>query len=173
MTELIFISLILLHSSAIALGVGSSTIAIAGFLTAIGDGTFDPSERRIMGVVYLSLRIAMISIVIISALIWLMDANFFGTFTMPMWVMTAILFVNAYLMTKHWISPKIGPAIQAGTWYTLGFVITIYVFDLAPITPILFFVFYIIDLVLAIAIVNGCMKYLKWRRTRATPQVQG
>ena len=164
--EILFLALVLIHSSAIALGVGSSTIAIGGFLTAIADGNFDESERRIMGVVYLSLRIAMWMIVVFSLLIMWMRPDFFGDFTLPMWVMTAVLFVNAFMMTKHWITPKLGPAIQAGTWYTLGFLITAYVFKLFPLTIEVFIYFYLATLVAAVVIVNGCMKYLGWRRAK-------
>lgn len=169
--DLVLIGLVLVHSSAIALGVGASTIAIAGFLTAIADNTFDESERRIMGVVYFSLRVAMALIVLFSLLIMWLHPDFFGWFTVPLWIMTAVLFLNAFLMTKHWISTKLGPAIQAGTWYTLGFIITIYVFKLSVLTLMEFIYFFIIDLVLAIAIVNGCIQYLSWRRKKADGQM--
>jgi len=167
--DILFFALVLIHSSAIALGVGSSTIAIGGFLTAIADGTFDEGERRIMGFVYVSLRIAMWMIVVFSLLIMWMRPEFFGDFTVPMWVMTAVLFVNAFLMTKHWITPKLGPAFQAGTWYTLGFLITAYVFKLFPLTTEVFLYFYLAMLVLAVVIVNGCMKYLAMRRAKKQP----
>lgn len=162
--DLTLIGLVLVHSSAIALGVGASTIAIAGFLTAIGDGKFDKSERRIMGVVYLSLRIAMVLIVLCTIAIMVLMHDFFGEFTMPLWILTVVLYVNAFLMTKHWISSKLGPAIQAGTWYTLGFLITAYVFDLFLLTPMISTYFYGATLVLAIVIVNACIKYLAWKR---------
>jgi len=163
--ELVFIALVLIHSSAAALGVGSSTIAIAGFLTAIADGEMDASERRMMGVVYLSLRIAMVLILLSTLLIIWMDPGFFGAFTWPQFVIIAILYGNAILMTKHWIPMKIGPAVQAGTWYTLGFLIPIYVFDLAPLTPALSYGFLIVDLILAVIIVNACLRYLAHTRT--------
>ena len=166
MFDSFLIGLILVHSSAIALGVGASTIAIAGFLTAIADNKFDDSERRIMGVVYFSLRVAMVLIVLFSLLVMWLEPGFFGWFTVPMWIMTAVLYINAVLMTKHWISGKLGPAIQAGTWYTLGFLITIYVFDLSVLTLTGFGIFFVIDLLLAILIVNGCMKYLAWKRRK-------
>lgn len=164
MAELSFIALALIHSSAVALGVGASTIAIAGFLTAIADNTFDQSERRIMGVVYLSLRIAMVLIVLMTLLMMWMRPDFFGWFTWPLWILTAVLYLNAILMTKRWISPRLGPAIQAGTWYTLGFIITLYFFDLSALTLAQFGVFFVTDLILALLIVNGCMHYLSWKR---------
>lgn len=166
MIDIIFAILVVVHSSAIALGVGASSVAIAGFLTAIADGTFDPSERRIMGVVYLSLRIAMGMILVTSAAILWLDPSFFGSFTAPLWFLMFILFLNALLMTKHWIPYTLGPAIQAGTWYTLGFLITIYIFDFATLNIAVISGFYLADLLLAFVIVNACMAYLKKRRRR-------
>lgn len=165
--DVFFAFMVVAHSSAIGLGVGASTLAIAGFLTALGnDGKIDTSERRVMGAIYFSLRMAMAMIVLCSLIIWFIDPQFFGLFTVPMWIMVGVLFVNAFLMTKHWITPKLGPAIQAGTWYTLGFLITIYIFDFYPLTMSLFWSFYIADLVLAVIIVLLCMKYLTWRRSK-------
>ena len=159
--DLVFIILLLIYSTAIAIGVGSSTIAIAGFLTAIADGNFDESERRIMGVVYIVLRVAMVLIVLSSlAVVWL-QPGFFGAFTVPLSVLVAVLYVNAFLMTKHWISGKLGPAIQAGTWYSLGFLTTIYVFGLAAITTTVFLSLYITALVFAVLIVNFFLKNAK------------
>ena len=170
MLDLLFTVLVLIHSNTIGLGVGASTIAIAGFLTAIGDGTFDPSEKRIMGVVYFTLRVAMGTILVSSGLVYLMDPQYFQEFTSPMWILIAVLFINAVLMTKHWISGKFGPAIQAATWYTLGFLVTIYIFGFATVDMTYFAVFYAAALVVGIVIVNGCMVYLKNRREKA-PQV--
>ena len=163
--ELLFIALVMIHSSAIALGVGSSTLAITGFIVALLDGDFDASERRIMGVIYTSLRVAMGMIFVSSLLIMILQPGFFGWFTVPLWVMTAVLFVNAFLMTKHWIPKSLGPAIQAGTWYTLGFVITAYVFDLFELSMLGFAEFYAVDLIIAILIVNGCLRYLQAKRS--------
>ena len=166
--DILLLVLVIIHSSMIGLGIGASTIAITGFMTALMDGTFDESERRIMGVVYLSLRIAMIAIVASSLAIMWIKPEFFGSFTTPMWIMIAVLFVNAFLMTKHWISVKLGPAFQAGTWYTLGFFITIYIFDLLPFTLASFGITYVIDLVVAVVIVELFMRYFKGRRATQT-----
>ena len=166
--EILFAILVITHSGAITLGVGASTIAIAGFLTAIVDGTFDPSERRIMGVVYISLRVAMITILLMSLGIFLMRPDFFGEFTLPMWVLVAVLYVNAFLMTKHLISMQVGPALQAGTWYTLGFLLTIYVFNLFPLASWLSFSIFFADVALGVLTVHICMQYAK--RHKSAPQ---
>jgi len=164
MFDIALLVLVIIHSSMIGLGIGASTIAITGFVVALMDGEFDASERNMMGVVYLSLRIAMVGIVLSSIAVWLLQRDFFGTVTMPMWVLIGVLFVNAFLMTKHWISVKLGPAIQAGTWYSLGFFITIFVFDLAPITLTNFLVAYVLVLIAAVIIVELFMRYFKRRR---------
>ena len=160
MEEILLAIFLLIHSSGIALGVGSSTIAIAGFLTAIADNNFDESERRIMGVVYFSLRFAMVTIVLFTLAIMWLKPDFFGWSVIPLWIMTVVLFVNAVLMTKHWISGKLGPAIQAGTWYSLGFLLTLYIFDLAVWSLQTTLLSYVGVVIVAIIIVNACLEYL-------------
>lgn len=162
--EIVFSIVALWYTSAISLGVGASSLAIAGFLTAISDGSFDAGERRIMGVVYVSLRIAMAMIVATLLLFWLVYPDVLSTITKQVMLMV-LLCVNAFLMTKHYISPKIGPAFQAATWYTLGFVFTIDAFDLFEVTMPLFILLYIVDILLAIGIVNGFMKHYAKKRT--------
>lgn len=163
--EIIFSIITMWYTSAIALGVGASSIAIAGFLTAISDGTFDEGERRIMGVVYISLRIAMVMIATTLAIFWLVYPDVLSTLA-KQGMMTVLLFVNAFLMTKHYISPKIGPAFQAATWYTLGFVFTIDAFALFQVSIPFFLVLYVIDIILAVLIVNGFMRRYAQKRQR-------
>lgn len=144
--------------SSTALGVGSSTLAIASFLTALQDGQIDQGERRMLGVIYASLRVAMVMIAI--ALLWL-NLGYPGTIlgSVFIWTPLLILTLNSVLMTMHWISFKIGPALQAATWYTLGFMLTIEAFNLLPLTWTTFSILYAIDIVLAILIVNVLMWY--------------
>ena len=61
MLETVSILTTIYFGSAIALGVGASTIVIVGFLVAISDGDLDRSERRMLGVIYWALRAAMFS----------------------------------------------------------------------------------------------------------------
>lgn len=159
--ELIFSLAIIFHASAIALGVGSSTLAITNFLVAIYDGAIDEGERRIMGVTYVMLRVAMASIFLTTALIYFFDKNFFGTAGLFIWFLVAVLYVNAILMTKHLMPSKIGPALQAGTWYTLGFIVTIHIFNLMVLNYTSFSLLYAADIIVALMIVNGYMKFLQ------------
>lgn len=149
------------QGSAVSLGVGASTIVITSFLVALTDGKIDPSERRMLGVLYVALRVAMFSILGTTALIAALKPAQFDGIETYLIILIAALFANAILMTKHWISSKIGPAIQAGTWYTLGFVMTIYAFSLFSFTPLGFATLYGTDILIAIVIVNAFMLRMK------------
>ncbi len=165
LSEIIFSIFTLWYTSAIALGVGSSSLAIAGFLTAIADGSFDEGERRIMGVIYVSLRIAMVMILFTLSIFWWWYPSALSTVDKQA-ITVFFLFVNAFLMTKHYISAKYGPAFQAATWYTLGFVFTIDAFALFSVTMPLFLILYAVDVILAVVIVNGFMRYYEEKRRR-------
>lgn len=150
--------------SSVAIGVGSSTLAIASFIVALSDGQIDQSERRMLGVIYFSLRVAM---VMIALSLFALGFLFPGTIksSLFLWVILFALVVNSIFMTKHLISFKIGPALQAATWYTLGFIMTIEAFALLPLTWSMFLSLYAIDVVVAIALVNGIMLYTSGRNS--------
>ncbi|MCA9367270.1 hypothetical protein KC887_03335 [Candidatus Kaiserbacteria bacterium] len=161
MVALIVKLAVIFQASSICLGVGASTLAISSFLAALYDNQIDPSERRMLGVIYVTLRVAMVSIFITTALIAWFGPQFFGTYMHYLWVLIAVLFVNATAMTKHWIPSKFGPAIQAATWYTLGFMVTIHMFQLFSVSWFAFGLLYAADIVTAYVVVNG---YLAWRK---------
>jgi hypothetical protein len=152
------------NGTVVGLGVGSSTIVIVSFLVALWDGKIDVSERRMLGVVYWALRAAMVWILLTTALISYLEPDFFRTFTPFLWILIGVLYINAGLMTLHYISPKIGPAIQAGTWYTLGFLMVIFMLELYELTLTLFVALYLADVALALAAVNSVMWYRARRR---------
>ena len=166
----IFITLIsIIQSFAISLGVGSSTLAISNFFVAIADGKIDDTERRMMGVVYVVLRVAMI-LILISTLIILslkyatvgisgMSAFHFGQL-----LAIIVLFVNAMLMTAHLMPSNFGPAIQAGNWYTLGTLSALLPLGITSFSFGQFLLAYITWLVLAVSIVNGIMAVLHGKR---------
>lgn len=154
MLETILSCIVILNASSIGLGVGSSTLAIASFLTALKDGTIDESERRMLGVIYVTLRVAMVLILLTTvALAWLRPETF-GDNTPFLFILTGVLYLNAVLMTKHWIPSSIGPALQAATWYTLGFVATITMFQLFELTYPNFALLYAADIVFAVLVVK-------------------
>jgi hypothetical protein len=131
--------------SAVGLGIGASSLAISSFLVALHDGNIDPSERRMLKVIFWALRWAMIMIPFTLLVVeWLQPGTIVGE--LFMWIIIAILYLNAIQMTFHWIPGIIGPAVQAASWYTMGFLLAIELFALAPLTWTLFLVLYAIDL---------------------------
>ncbi len=164
MEQIIFDLAVVFQASAIALGVGSSTLAITNFLVAIFDGKIDEGERRIMGVTYHMLRFAMYGIAVSTALIYWFDPNFMGPINAYMALLVVVLFANAYLMTKHIMPSKVGPALQAATWYTLGFLMSLFVFKLMNITPTTFLILYAADIAVALIVVNGYLKFLQSKK---------
>ena len=167
----IFFTLIaILQSFAISLGVGSSTLAVTNFFVAIADGSIDPSERRMMGVVYIVLRIAMIAIlvttlILISKLYYATGFWSMSDFSVGQLFVIFVLFTNAMLMTMHKVPSNFGPAIQAGSWYTLGTLAALNSLDMTNFSLTEFFLGYVTWLVLTISVVNGIMAIQVGRRT--------
>lgn len=159
----------ILQSFSISLGVGSSTLAIVNFFAAIADGVIDETERRMMGIVYVVLRIAMGVILVTTVLLLSAEYSSLGLTNMSAFAFAQLLaiitlFVNAMLMTAHLVPSTFGPAIQAGSWYTLGTLMALKTLGLTEFTFLQFFLGYIAWIVLAIAIVNGVMAVLKEKK---------
>lgn len=146
--------------SAISLGIGSSSLAIASFLTALADSKIDTSERRMLGVIYIMLRFSMVSILLMTIFLSVFEPEFMPN-PLYQWILVAVLYVNAILMTLHWMPVRFGPAIQAATWYTLGFHFTIDMLGLYEMTTSLFLWLYAIDFITVFIIVNGFLWYVK------------
>jgi hypothetical protein len=154
---------------AISLGMGASTLAILNFFAAIADGTIDDTERRMMGIVYTVLRIAMVLILLSTLALFQLQFTFAGldSFSILHWgqlITLAVLFINAGLMTLHVMPSTFGPAIQAGNWYALGLLSAIKMLGVMDFSFFQFFLAYITWLVLATAIVNGAMALMKAKR---------
>ncbi len=163
MTSLaILISII--QSFSISLGVGASTIAIISFFVALADGKIEPAERKLMGVAYALLRIAMVAI--LATTLVLLYLNYFALtpFIIAQLCIIAILFINAILMTAHIMPSTFGPAIQAGSWYTLGTLSALAALQLTHFTVMQFSLGYLTWIVLSVSIVNGVMAALKAKR---------
>ncbi len=163
--EMIFVLVSIVQSIAIALGVGCSTVAIVSFFVAISDGNINPEERRMLGVVYTLLRLAMVFILLSTILLFFIPDGSLSTLITPFitsrWVLVAVLFINSLLMTKHIMPSNIGPAIQAGTWYTLGVTGALIPLGLVQYSFLEFTVGYLATLALAVALVNATMAHLK------------
>jgi hypothetical protein len=166
----LFISLVtILQSFTISLGVGSSTLAIVNFFAAIADGTIDETERRMMGIVYVVLRIAMTLILITSLTLIFFAYRDTGlenisNFTIAQLITLAVLYINAILMTWRIMPSTFGPALQAGSWYTLGALSALQILGATDFTILNFLLGYITWLILAVGIVNGVMAILKAKK---------
>ena len=116
--------LLILQGFGISLGVGASTLAVTNFFVAIWDGHIDKHERRMMGVTYIVLRVAMGLILfstLLLAILQYTQLGFVDPFILQTTAIIVILFVNAGLMTMHLMPMTFGPSIQASAWYLLGF----------------------------------------------------
>lgn len=166
----IIITLItIIQTFSIALGTGSSTLAIINFFAAIADGTIDETERRMMGIVYIVLRVAMVSILLTSTFLIVQQytsgsPDGITGFMLSQIVVLAVLFINAMLMTAHLVPSTIGPGLQAGSWYTLGVLVALQELQQTDFSIFQFLLGYSAWLILAIGIVNGIMAVLKARR---------
>ncbi|GIW68915.1 MAG: hypothetical protein KatS3mg100_409 [Candidatus Parcubacteria bacterium] len=107
------------------LAVGSSTFAVIFYFKAKRDGVIDAKERSFLHIVYRVLRIAL-SIIVLSLIILSLSAYqsgvwpYFATSTYWLfWIIIAVIIVNALLMDWHLMPMNLGPAIAAGSWYTL------------------------------------------------------
>lgn len=164
--DLIFVLLSILQSIAIALGVGSSTLAITNFFVAIADGEIDKTERKMMGVVYIILRVSMGLILVTTALIATilyseLGIDYFTPFAIGLWVLITVLFVNAFLMTKHMMSSSTGPSLQAASWYTMGILMALFAQRLHEFTLMQFIFGYAAMIVFVTILVNTIIMLLK------------
>lgn len=169
--EVFLILVAILQSMAVALGVGASTLAIANFFVAIADGVIDETERRMMGVVYTILRIAMILILTTTFILLLYTYSTVGLTQLPaitfgQLVALFVLYANALLMTAHLMPTTFGPALQGGSWYALGILLALQTLDLTNFTYGQFFLAYITWLILAVTITNTIMAILKAKKEK-------
>ncbi len=123
--ELIILFVAVIFSFATSLGVGSSTLAITNLFVAIADGSIDGTERKMMSVVYVVLRVAMVTLFFMRAILtayntYHLGAAAFTPLLFAQWTILAVLYLNAILMTLRIMPSTFGPSLQAGSWYTLG-----------------------------------------------------
>ena len=164
--EILNLMLMVLQGTAISLGMGASTIAICNFFVAITDGTIDAVERKMMGVVYIVLRVAMVLILLTTILLILLTSSSAGmsslsAFTVAQILVIVVLFLNSFLMTKRIMPSSIGPALQASSWYTLGIMSTLVGIVGVSVMLGMFMLWYCAAIVVALITVNGVMGYLK------------
>lgn len=161
---LIFVSII--NSISVSLGVGASTVTLTHFFVAIADGTIDEAERRMLGVAYIILRVAMFLILLTTLPLLYAEytTNHLSTFSYSQLIVMGLLFLNAILMSFRIIPSTIGPAIQAGSWYALGILFALRSLTLTNFSLLSFLMGYVTWLVFAIGFVNAIMSVLKSRK---------
>lgn len=154
----------ILQSIFISLGVGSSTLAILNFFSAISDGNIDQTERRMMKIVYTILRIAMVGILFTTTtLLWptvVADGSQLANVSIAQLIIIVVLFANAALMTMRKMPAKYGPGIQAGSWYTLGIIAALQLQGMTDFTLTDFVIGHVLVMVIAVIGVNVWMKRL-------------
>lgn len=154
----------------ISLGVGAVTIAVINFFTAIADGVIDETERRMMGVVYAVLEVAM-ALVLLSSMVAIFPeykANGLGGlsgFSYSELFVLSVLLLSTFLMSARLVSTTIGPAIQVGSWYTLATMTGLSVIGYTDFTFVQFLLGYFAWMILAIGIVNAIMAILKVKKS--------
>lgn len=167
--EIIYIINIIVLTVAVSLGVGCSTVALSQFFVSISDGGIDASERRMLGVVYILLRIAMVAILLTlliqAGIIYKItgDYLFISPYFQAFYTAVAVLYVNAIGMTMRYIPSSVGPAIQATSWYTLGILTALVSLNLAGFTYMEFLLVYVGAIILVMAGLNILMRQLKAR----------
>ena len=157
--ELFTALVIIIYNISISLGVGASSIVIASFVVALWDKSIEKDERSLLGVIYVTLRIAMVAILLSVGYLSLLHPTF-SDITIYLWLLLTVLYGNAILMTLHWIPSKIGPPLQAATWYTLGTLVTVDLFALYSVTWLNAALLYAGFIILAITVVNLFLRYI-------------
>lgn len=162
----LIIILTIIQSFSISLGVGASTLAVLNFFAAIADGIIDETERHLMGLVYIVLRVAMVLILIssisLSIISYATEIVSFG-YVFALYLTMTVLYANAVLMTLHYMPSTFGPAIQAASWYTLGMLSILATLGLTTFVWWQFALAYVTGISLAVSLINGVMAYLKER----------
>ena len=157
----------------ISLGVGSSTLAIVNFFAAIADGTIDETERRMMGIVYVVLRVAMVGILATTAILLipmlLTGVSSLTVVSIAQLGIVAVLFINAALMTARLMPSTFGPGLQAGSWYALGVVAGLQLQGVTSYSLVQFGLGYVALLILAVGLVNGVMAIIKAKKQPPQP----
>lgn len=173
MMELIIIGLSVIQIISICLGTGSSTLAVLNFFNAISDGMIDATERRMMGGTYVVLRTATHLILITTISLAIigyagLGSAYLSNYIIAQFILIGVLYLNSFLMTKKILSSKFGPAIQAGSWYLLGFGVALLTLNLTNFTLLTFFIAYAIELIFSFVVINYTMSHLK-KKTPTTP----
>ncbi len=169
--EYLFVLVAVIFSFATSLGVGSSTLAVINFFVAISDGKIDLTERKMMSVVYIMLRVAMVTLFLTLVMLTAYNTYHLGAAAITallgaQWLILCVLYANAILMTIKVMPSTFGPAIQAGSWYTLGILAALLPLGLTNFSFGQFIIGYLLVLSLATALINSVISLLSKRRQK-------
>lgn len=156
----IYVITSILQAMSISLGVGASTLAILNFFYAIKDGKIEPAERGLMGVNYTVLRVAMVLILLTTLSIFVIQGQI-STYNYAQLTLVLVLFLNAGLMTARIMPSKFGPAIQASSWYSLGFILALVPHALTNFSFYNFGLYYLGFVAVVTIVINCVMSTLK------------
>ena len=117
----------------LSLGVCASTFAIIFFFMGMRSEELRAAGRPFSKTTYIVLRVAMGLILAVEAAkiaLYLyvgisFDKLLGAESLLFFWTLIAVLDVNAILMTLHIMPMRLGPALQATSWYTLGLLSTL------------------------------------------------
>jgi len=170
--SIIFIFFSTLQVVGISIGMGSSTIAISNFFLAIKDGKIEDHERKFMGVAYFILRVAMVIILVTTTTLAFrgfseVGSSYFTPYVITQFILISALYLNSLLMTLHLIPSTLGPAIQASSWYTLGFALALLANGWNDISLGAYMLLFLADFIVSLVIINGVMSYLKNKNKKA------
>lgn len=118
----------LIGTYSVGLCLGVSSIAMVNYFYMVSKGATEPSENRMMNIVYSVLRIGM-ALIIISEIIKLVYYyhvdNYIYWMDNPEFLMRITIFsvivVNAFAMQHRKISMWFGPVFAGGSWYAFFF----------------------------------------------------
>ena len=120
-------------SIAVAIGAGATTVLTAQSLAAAKDGTVSADEQRLLMVIMVVMRVAILLFFLAHALftaiiysIYGADIYLFQTFMdiqSLTWSLIALLFIIFVFIDKRIITRQVGVTISLTAWYALVFLL--------------------------------------------------
>ena len=153
----------------LSLTVASSTYALIFYFQSLRDGTVDDTEKRFLHTVFFVLRLGWALFaageIILLAFIFSLGTPLSAvsdTIWMT-WLIFGVLLLNAYLMTKHIMPMRFGPALAGGSWYSIFFL------NVLPFGNF-HWSFLILGYVIFLAVFFGILEIIRKQVTTHNPQ---
>ena len=97
--------------------------------------------------------------------LYTLGAEYTTSFILSQFLLTSVLFINATLMTARIMPSTLGPAIQASSWYTLGFTLALVPHSLTNYTIVEFLIGYVVFIGVVTYVIRHVMAYLAKKRS--------